>query len=272
MSRIVKPSGTELRAFSIDDYEIRAGEPNADGTIPFRGHAAVFNRKADIGGYFTEQFSPGAFKRTIAQADVRMLVNHDPSMPLARSKAGSLRLSEDSKGLAVEADMTPTTYALDLALLMDQRVVSEMSIGFSAVKDEWDESPKIPHRTVIEARLFDVSPVTFPAYGGTDASLRSVQHASLLRALGLDEIDAEQRDALLLSIAIGDVAPEHRAALVAMQERVALLVPAEPRGTDHGDADEHDEPRGADHGESRALTLNLLRRRHRLNAIRLGVA
>ncbi len=159
------------RRFSAP-LEVRA--VNADGSIPFVGHAAVFNVRADIYGMFEEQFAPGAFAKTLQEADVRALINHDANLVLARSKANTLRLAEDARGLLVEADMAPTTYAQDLALLMQRGDVNQMSFLFRAVKETWDESGAIPLRTVTEARLFDVSVVTFPIYEETDAALRSL--------------------------------------------------------------------------------------------------
>lgn len=203
------------------EIEVRA--VNADGSIPFKGHAALFNKRYDVYGMWNEEFAPGAFSKTIAEGDVRMLINHDPNMVLARSKPGTLRLSEDTRGLLVEADMGPTTYAQDLAVTMGRGDVNQMSHAFRAVKENWDENPKIPLRTIVEAKLFDVSVVTYPMNEGTEATLRSVQFDSMLRTLGLDEMEAEQREALLMQVTTGDIAPEFMPVLLRAQERIGVL-------------------------------------------------
>lgn len=225
----------ERRTITVEGLEVRTA--NEDGSIPFIGHGAVFNKRASIAGIFEEQMSPGAFAKTIREADIRMLINHDPNLVLARTKSGTLRLSEDRKGLLTEADMSPTSYALDLAVSMQRGDVTQMSVMFAAVKDEWDESRKIPLRTVTEARLYDVSPVTFPAYEGTDASLRSSM-AALTKMLGVDELRVEDRDAILIQATDGDVAPELVPVLHTMQGRIASMLEragALPLADEHGD-------------------------------------
>ncbi len=160
------------------------GELRAEGDhLRFTGHAAVFNKPAHIGpsrGGFIERIAPGAFKKAISEGDVRLLINHDPSLVLARTASDTLRLSEDGTGLKVEADLAPTSYGNDLAVSLKRGDVSQMSFAFEPVKDEWNLEADPPERTLREVKLFDVSAVTFPAYQGTDASLR------MLRSLGID--------------------------------------------------------------------------------------
>lgn len=215
--------------------EIEVRSVYADGSIPFRGHAALFGRRYSVYDMWLEEFAPGAFAKTIQEADVRALINHDPNMVLARSKSGTLRLSEDKRGLVVEADMAPTTYAQDLAVTMGRGDVNQMSHAFRAITEVWDESGKIPVRTVTQAQLFDVSVVTYPMNEGTEASLRAVQFDSMLRTLGLDELEAEQREAFLMQVTAGDIAPEFRPVLLRAQERITQLTPTageEPPQTD----------------------------------------
>ncbi len=170
----------------------RSVERRAEGEpIGFKGHAAMFNRRTWIGpkrwGFF-EQVAPGAFSKTLGEADVRFLVNHDPNLLLARNKAGTLRLSEDDAGLATDADMAPVSYAQDLAVLLERGDISQMSFAFETVKDQWetlDDDNEL--RTLLEVRLWDVSVVTYPAYEDTDAGLRGAAFDQLCRAASLDE-------------------------------------------------------------------------------------
>ena len=93
------------------------------------GYAAVFNEETDIGGAFREIIAPGAFKGTLDR-DIRALVDHDSGRVIGRSKAGTLRLNEDSHGLAVEVDLPDTTDGRDLAVSLSRGDISGMSFGF----------------------------------------------------------------------------------------------------------------------------------------------
>lgn len=135
------------------------------------GHAAVFNQDADIGGWFTERIAPGAFDQTIREDDIRALWNHNPDIVLGRNKAGTLALSEDDRGLAVDID--PPASAAREVESVERGDVSQMSIGMFVMDDEWHKENGVRHRTIKRAQLFDVSPVTFPAYTGTDVQVRS---------------------------------------------------------------------------------------------------
>jgi HK97 family phage prohead protease len=121
---------------------------------------------------FREKISPGAFKKTIKEADVRALFNHNPNFVLGRNKASTLRLSEDQTGLAYEIDLPDTQVAKDLYTSIERGDVSQSSFAFKIVKETRTEPMKmlevLPLFDIKEMRLFDVSPVTYPAYGETD--------------------------------------------------------------------------------------------------------
>lgn len=157
--------------------EIRAGMPveirAASDGVRVEGHAAVYNEWADIGGMFMERFAPGAFTNAITRNDVVFLINHE-GLPLARTRSGTLSLSEDDRGLVMASNLDPSDP--DVAQIvpkMKRGDLDKMSIAFFATRQEWDESGDIPRRTVQEAELFDVSVVTEPAFSGTDIALRS---------------------------------------------------------------------------------------------------
>lgn len=142
-----------------------------------KGYAALFNSETDIGGYFREVIAPGAFTATLKDSDVRALIDHDSGRVIGRSSAGTLRLSEDDTGLAVEIDLPDTTDGRDLAVLMERGDISGMSFGFRVTKEEWDETVEPPQRTIMAAELFEVSAVAFPAYEDTTIALRSLEVA-----------------------------------------------------------------------------------------------
>lgn len=146
------------------------------------GYAAVFNSEADIGGWWKETIEPGAFTGALT-ADVRALVNHDTGRVIGRSKSGTLRLSQDSKGLRVEIDVPNTTDGNDLWELVERGDISGMSIGFMVTRQEWDETVDPPRRTIKEIDLFEVSAVAFPAFTDTEIGKRSLdEHRSAIAA------------------------------------------------------------------------------------------
>jgi HK97 family phage prohead protease len=168
----------ERRAFA---FEMRA-----EGDSPrIVGHAALFNTEADLGS-FRESIAPGAFATAIQQDDVRALFNHDPNYVLGRNTAGTLRMSEDEKGLAVEIDPPATQWASDLQVSMRRGDITQMSFGFIAKEQRVEKRDGIIHRVITRAQLFDVSPVTYPAYKQTDVAVRSAQDI-------FDEITEELR-------------------------------------------------------------------------------
>jgi uncharacterized protein len=148
--------------------EIRAGEKRTVG-----GYAALFDTETEIGGMFREKIAKGAFAKAVA-GDVRALIDHDTGRVIGRTKAGTLRLEEDDRGLAVEIDLPNTSDGRDIAELIERGDVSGMSFGFRVTKQEWDESGEMPLSTIQEAELFEVSAVAFPAYEETEIAMRSL--------------------------------------------------------------------------------------------------
>jgi HK97 family phage prohead protease len=164
--------GVEYRAFPL--AEIRT---EGDEKPRIVGHAAVFNQRTELWPGMFEVVSPGAFRKTIQEADVRALFNHDPNFVLGRNKAGTLILSEDERGLAIDANPPDTQTVRDLVLEpMRRGDINQMSFAFRVVRQTWQEDNEADTLTRVleEVRLYDVSVVTYPAYPQTDASLRSL--------------------------------------------------------------------------------------------------
>lgn len=143
-----------------------------------RGHAAVFGQLSEDLGGFREQIAPGAFADAIKTDDVRALWNHNPDYVLGRNMSGTLTMTEDARGLAIEIEPPDTQWARDLLVSMDRGDVNQMSFGFSVRPNgqDWakDDAGQVV-RTLKRVRLFDVSPVTYPAYPQTDVAARSLQ-------------------------------------------------------------------------------------------------
>jgi len=165
----------ETRRIQFSEFEVRSTTDDESDYMSFRGYAAVFNSPSQPLP-FTETVMPGAFKKSLnSRNNVRMYLNHDSSMLLATTRAGTLRLEEDSKGLLVDADLPPTTVGRDLSILMQRGDVDSMSFGFSVPRGGDKYSDDGTTRELKEVRLYEVSVVTgFPAYEATSASVRSL--------------------------------------------------------------------------------------------------
>jgi uncharacterized protein len=151
-------------------------EERDDAKPMIRGHAALFNVDADLGP-FIERIMPGAFASAIGRDDVRALWNHNPDHVLGRSTSGTLTMSEDDRGLAVAIDPPDTQLARDLMVSMKRGDVTQMSFGFQVMRggSDWTVEGNRDVRIITAVRLFDVSPVTYPAYTQTDVGVRSVE-------------------------------------------------------------------------------------------------
>jgi HK97 family phage prohead protease len=152
-------------------------EPQEGGGLPvIEGHAALFDSLSqDLGGIFPfkEKIRAGAFKDSIGRDDIRALFNHDSNYVLGRNKAGTLELKETSKGLKVRIHPPDTQWARDLTESIKRGDVSQMSFGFITERESWSVDNGEDIRTLEQVKLFDVSPVTFPAYLDTDVGVRS---------------------------------------------------------------------------------------------------
>ena len=158
----------ELRV--VDSISDESTEPAIDG------YASVFDSwSEELGGNqpFRERVVKGAFEETIQNDDIRALFNHDPNYVLGRNKAGTLTLEEDDKGLHVRITPPDTQWAKDLLVSIKRGDITEMSFGFTVILDRWNYEDNTDVRELLKVKLYDVSPVTFPAYTQTECGIRS---------------------------------------------------------------------------------------------------
>jgi uncharacterized protein len=186
----------EIRVHSTE-IEVRA---EGDG-MTFSGYASVFNSPSEDLGGFIEYVAPGAFKRSLqSRNEVKLLWNHDAGEPLASLRGGTMQLVEDERGLKVTATLPQTTRGKDVAELLRTKVIDSMSFGFNVIKDTWSRDGQT--RTLESVRLFEVSVVSFPAYGATTATVRSAQPTinpddladALLKLESGEELDTKSAD------------------------------------------------------------------------------
>ena len=172
----------EQRVFPVDNFEFR----DEGGVKTLTGYAAVFNRLSEDLGGFREKIAPGAFSKTIKESDIRALFNHDPNFVLGRTKNNTLSLMEDDRGLRVSIKPPDTTWARDLQLSIQRKDIDQMSFGFRVLRDKGEEVETDKEGNIVvtlkEVRLFDVSPVTFPAYPQTKISARWLEVSRVMQS------------------------------------------------------------------------------------------
>lgn len=171
------------RRFTAGAVELRAASAADAQTLTVRGYAAMYNKRSENFGSadrpFFEEIQPGAFDGVLAD-DVRALFNHDANLILARSKggAGTLRVGSDDVGLWYEFDPADTQMGRDLVTSLRRGDVDQSSFAFT-VSDAGQEFRKDGNATVRVIkkvdRLYDVSPVTYPAYPDTTVAMRSAE-------------------------------------------------------------------------------------------------
>ena len=147
------------------------------------GYAAVFGQESRIAG-FTEVIRPGAFTGALSGRDVLCLIDPDPVRLLARTKSGTLRLEEDSKGLRFELEVPDTQEGRDILTLAERGDLGGMSFGFTVPKggEQWQGQ----RRELRSVTLYEIAGVhAWPAYEGTSVEPRAKapRRAAALRYL-----------------------------------------------------------------------------------------
>jgi hypothetical protein len=195
----------------------------------FSGYAAVFNSASEPLP-FIERIAPGAFRKSLrARNDIKFLWNHDAGEVLGSTRAGTLMLTEDEKGLRVDGLLPNTSRGRDVAELLRRGDVDAMSFGFSvpAGGDSWSEDGS--ERTLNSVRLFEVSLVSWPAYSAT---------AGTVAVRGLDkiakraDIDADALADAVYKLEEGETLTEDEGRLI--QQAVETLMP-KPEGSEPTD-------------------------------------
>lgn len=189
------------KRFSVSNFEVRK-EGEKRKVI---GYAAIFNKRSvNFGGEdypMFEVIEPGAFRDVLGD-DVRALVDHQGGLTtLARTKSGTLKLSEDEIGLRYEFEVPDTQAGRDLITILERGDIDQSSFGFRVNKDgqrfeDIKEGEKmVTIRTISKvSRLLDVSPVTFSAYPDTVALTRSFDEYRQQKNISALELENEQRE------------------------------------------------------------------------------
>jgi len=174
------------------ERRVFAGELRAEpDSRAVEGYAAVYGSPTDL-GWFSEEIAPGAFDGADMK-DARALFNHNDSAVLARFP-GTLQLTVDERGLKYRFEAPNTTTGNDLLEMLRRGDINQSSFAFTIQDDEWHTKDGKDHRTIKKIkRLYDVSPVTFPAYADTSVALRSREHSAEYEQRTKDNADLRAR-------------------------------------------------------------------------------
>jgi HK97 family phage prohead protease len=212
-------SKMETRIVEVEAFEVRE---DGDG-MRLEGYAALFNSRSENLGGFTETIKPGAFRASLkSRNDIKLLWNHDTGAVLGSTRASTLTLTEDDRGLRVSAMLPNTSYGRDARELVSRGDVSAFSFGFSMPTrggDEW--SADGTERVLKSVRLHEVSLVAFPAYPETagTATVRGLDKVAKRAEVDADSLadallkiengeDISTDDRQLLEKVISELAPE----------------------------------------------------------------
>jgi len=205
--------GIEQR-IAFQDLEIRA---EGDG-MTLRGYAAVFNSPSQPLP-FTETIERGAFMDSLkSRNDIKLLWNHDTSIVLGSTRAGTLKLAEDERGLYVDANLPNTQAGRDAVVSIQRGDVTGFSFGFRvpAGGDVWLNANE---RVLKRVNIHEVSVgVAFPAYLGTEgtANVRSVGEfaSKIVRLAEMRGVSAEELTDALLALESGEELTERQGELL----------------------------------------------------------
>ena len=175
----VRPTPSHDVRYVVNQFEARTLE---DSKAVISGYASIFDRSSQVlGGGFVEQIKRGAFTKTLQERgtqssrdDIKALFNHSTDLVLGSKRAGTLKLSEDSKGLHYEVDLDlDITHHRSAFKMIERGDVTNSSFGFDVIEERWsvsDNSSDPVMREVLETRLYEVSPTPFPAYEDSTVS------------------------------------------------------------------------------------------------------
>jgi uncharacterized protein len=245
----------ERRTYTVRNVETRKED---DGKMRLSGYAAVFNN-ASVPLPFIEYIAPGAFRKTLSETpDVRLLINHE-GLPLARTKNGTLTLTEDEVGLRFDAELPDTNEARDLYTLIERGDVDQMSFAFRVIRQKFNKDRS--ERTLTEVSLSDgdVSVVTYPAYPTTSVEAREHLARAIQAVKEGREVSGESL--IVLQSVFEKMSEGHEYVMEAVEMMAALMgaqeEPVEDEAAAHEDEDELEDIMETEAATPRSISLRL---------------
>jgi len=221
-----RTKGETLNKLETREFEFGLELREQGDEMSLTGYAALFNSRSENLGGFTEVIAPGAFARSLkSRNDIKLLWNHDTSAVLGSTRAGTLKLYEDEKGLRVEAVLPNTTHGRDARELIKRKDVTGFSFGFTIPGrggDEWNAEGT--ERTLKSVRLHEVSLTPFPAYTATNGT---AQVRGLDKLAKRAEVDADALADSLIKLEQGEeITSADRDLLMKVIDSVSPVMPA----------------------------------------------
>lgn len=183
-----------LRQMRCRGTQFRAAE--TEGKKYIEGYFAVFGSTYELWPGATESIDPGAFDGALDD-DIRALINHDTTLVLGRTKAGTLELKVDQKGLWGRAEINEKDQdAMNLCARVERGDVDQCSFGFDILEEDtkYNEDGSV-HWTIKRVKLYEVSVVTFPAYEDTSVQAREKDYEQIKKRQ-TEKWKAERREKL----------------------------------------------------------------------------
>lgn len=162
------------RRFITEPVVFEEREGAVDENV-IEGYAAVFNKDSEDFGGWHERIAPGAFD-DVLDDDAVALFNHDMNLVLGRNKVNTT-ITQDKRGLKYRTVLPDTTLAKDVRQLIKDKIIHQSSFAFTVAEQKWEHREKEPSvRTITRVkRLYDVSPVTSPAYKDSTVGARNFE-------------------------------------------------------------------------------------------------
>lgn len=280
------PKDDLCRAVAYAPSLVRTPDSDTDAMPTLTGRFAVFNQWTEINslfeGRFLERVAPGAFKKTIREGreGMRVLFQHGHDPQIGDKPLGPIReLREDEEGAYYEVPLLDTSYNRDLVPGLEAGLYGA-SFRFRVVREEVVDDPGpgehnplgLPERTVKEAQVHEFGPVTFPAYAGASAGVRSAgitDELSFARFVALAD-DPERMERITGYVQALRAGVHDTAELERLRARVADLESSAATGGDIPPSDEERrEPQNQD-DQGKAPTSRVTPRRSFLTMETIG--
>jgi len=173
----------EVERRYMDLKEIR-GEKRDDGSMFIEGYPIVYGQEAIMYGAWKEIITRGAATKALARSNELVLWNHQDDQPMARRSNGTLVVTEDEHGVKIRADVSKTRWGRDGFEAIQSGTIDKMSFAFDIAQNgqtwarETVDGFEIDLRTITEfGQIYDYSPVSYPAYEGTEVQSRNKELA-----------------------------------------------------------------------------------------------
>ncbi|MGN7470350.1 HK97 family phage prohead protease [Brevibacillus sp. SAFN-007a] len=188
----------EIRALpaklEIRSSEGEEGKRTITGSIKYNTDSAEM--RDWYGDTFVETIDKEAFKDSIASRNVVGLWSHDTAQVLGNTKSGTLRLTNTETELRFELDIPNTTVGNDAWELIQRGDVDGVSFGMRVTKDKWTsekrDDKRIYKRLILNAELYEISPVAFPAYPANEVVARSLEEFKASEKRAADQYEKEK--------------------------------------------------------------------------------